>query len=158
MAPNLRALAISLLACIFLMGCSSNEKEDIDPSPKASLASGQCSDEELAGGSAWIAGQLKAFGDSDAKSAYSFASEQFRSGVSLDEFASIISGQYSALLNLESFEIAECVAIDGAFVFQVNIVDKQGERFSMQYLLSLIENQWGVDAATISTGESKPTL
>lgn len=158
MAPHPQALAILLIACLALIGCSSSKKPDSEPSPKASQALGQCSDEELAGGSAWITGQLKAFSNSDAKGAYSFASEQFRSGVSLDEFAAIISGQYSALLNLESFEIVECVAIEGGFVFQVNLVDKQEERFSMQYVLSLIENQWGVDAATISTGESKPTL
>ena len=103
---------------LILVGCSSNpEVED-----KKETLTGECSQEEISGGSAWITGQLNAFSNSDAKAAYAFASEQFRSGVSLDEFASIIAGQYSALLNLETFEIINCVPIEMGFVFQVVVV------------------------------------
>ncbi len=139
---------------LILVGCSSNpEVED-----KKETLTGECSQEEISGGSAWITGQLNAFSNSDAKAAYAFASEQFRSGVSLDEFASIIAGQYSALLNLETFEIINCVPIEMGFVFQVDLTDKEKNLFTVQYVLSLIEGQWGVDAATISQVKAKPSL
>ena len=158
---HLRVKVISpliFLSCLALSGCGSNENPESEPKPKASATTGQCSNEELAGGSAWISGQLKAFSNSDAKSAYSFASKQFRSAVSLEVFAEIISSQYGALQNLASFEIINCSIIEDGFVFQLNLVDKQSESFSMKYLLSFIDNQWGVDAATIAQEVNPPTL
>ncbi|MFM7356533.1 MAG: DUF4864 domain-containing protein [Actinomycetota bacterium] len=143
-----------LLLSLLLSACSSEPAQQ-DESKSQST---QCSQEDISGGAAWITGQLNAFGSDDPKAAYYFASEQFREGVSLDEFASIISGQYSALLSLKSFEIGRCFALEEGYVFQVDLIDNQNKSFTMQYVLSKIDEQWGVDAATIVENKVDPTL
>ena len=143
-----------LLLSLLLSACSSEPDQQDESDSQAS----QCSQEDISGGAAWITGQLNAFGSDDPKAAYNFASEQFRQGVSLDEFASIISGQYSALLSLKGFEIGRCFALDEGYVFQVDLIDNQNKSFTMQYVLSKIDGQWGVDAATIVENKVDPTL
>ena len=143
-----------LLLSLLLSACSSEPDQKEESDSQAS----QCSQEDISGGAAWITGQLNAFGSADPSAAYNFASEQFRQGVSLDEFASIISGQYSALLSLKSFEIGRCFALEEGYVFQVDLIDSQNKSFTMQYVLSKIDGQWGVDAATIVENKVDPTL
>ena len=143
-----------LLLSLLLSACSSEPDQKDESDSQAS----QCSQEDISGGAAWITGQLNAFGSADPSAAYNFASEQFRQGVSLDEFASIISGQYSALLTLKSFEIGRCFALEEGYVFQVDLIDNQNKSFTMQYVLSKIDGQWGVDAATIVENKVDPTL
>ena len=143
-----------LLLSLLLSACSSEPDQQDESDSQAS----QCSQEDISGGAAWITGQLNAFGSAEPSAAYNFASEQFRQGVSLDEFASIISGQYSALLSLKSFEIGRCFALDEGYVFQVDLIDSQNKSFTMQYVLSKIDGQWGVDAATIVENKVDPTL
>ena len=143
-----------LLLSLLLSACSSEPDQKDESDSQAS----QCSQEDISGGAAWITGQLNAFGSAEPSAAYNFASEQFRQGVSLDEFASIISGQYSALLSLKSFEIGRCFALEEGYVFQVDLIDNQIKSFTMQYVLSKIDGQWGVDAATIVENKVDPTL
>ena len=143
-----------ILLSLLLSACSSEPDQQDESDSQAS----QCSQEDISGGAAWITGQLNAFGSADPSAAYNFASEQFRQGVSLDEFASIISGQYSALLSLKGFEIGRCFALDEGYVFQVDLIDSQNKSFTMQYVLSKIDGQWGVDAATIVENKVDPTL
>ena len=143
-----------LLLSLLLSACSSEPDQKDESNSQAS----QCSQEDISGGAAWITGQLNAFGSAEPSAAYNFASEQFRQGVSLDEFASIISGQYSALLSLKSFEIGRCFALEEGYVFQVDLIDNQINSFTMQYVLSKIDGQWGVDAATIVENKVDPTL
>ena len=143
-----------LLLSLLLSACSSEPDQKDESDSQAS----QCSQEDISGGAAWITGQLNAFGSAEPSAAYNFASEQFRQGVSLDEFASIISGQYSALLSLKSFEIGRCFALEEGYVFQVDLIDSQNKSFTMQYVLSKIDGQWGVDAATIVENKVDPTL
>ena len=143
-----------LLLSLLLSACSSEPDQKDESDSQAS----QCSQEDISGGAAWITGQLNAFGSAEPSAAYNFASEQFRQGVSLDEFASIISGQYSALLSLKSFEIGRCFALEEGYVFQVDLIDNQINSFTMQYVLSKIDGQWGVDAATIVENKVDPTL
>ena len=143
-----------LLLSLLLSACSSEPAQQ-DESKSQST---QCSQEDISGGAAWITGQLNAFGSAEPSAAYNFASEQFRQGVSLDEFASIISGQYSALLSLKGFEIGRCFALEEGYVFQVDLIDSQNKSFTMQYVLSKIDGQWGVDAATIVENKVDPTL
>ena len=143
-----------LLLSLLLSACSSEPDQKDESNSQAS----QCSQEDISGGAAWITGQLNAFGSAEPSAAYNFASEQFRQGVSLDEFASIISGQYSALLSLKGFEIGRCFALDEGYVFQVDLIDSQNKSFTMQYVLSKIDGQWGVDAATIVENKVDATL
>ena len=143
-----------ILLSLLLSACSSEPDQQDESDSQAS----QCSQEDISGGAAWITGQLNAFGSAEPSAAYNFASEQFRQGVSLDEFASVISGQYSALLSLKGFEIGRCFALDEGYVFQVDLIDSQNKSFTMQYVLSKIDGQWGVDAATIVENKVDPTL
>lgn len=143
-----------LLLSLLLSACSSEPDREDESNSQVN----QCSQEEIAGGAAWITGQLNAFGSDDPSAAYNFASEQFRQGVSLENFVAIISGQYSALLTLKSFDIGRCVAINEGYVFQVDLIDNKNKSFTMQYVLSKVDGQWGVDAATIVENKIDPTL
>jgi hypothetical protein len=40
----------------------------------------------------------------------------------------------------------------------VDLIDNQNKSFTMQYVLSKIDGQWGVDAATITENQVVPTL
>lgn len=147
------ALALTLL----LMGCSSSatNKQALqeNAAPEAS-----CSQTEIAGGSAWIKGQLAAFGKEDFESAYGFASDSFQSGRSLEDFVAIISGSYGFLLDSRSYSVGECIKDGENFFFDARVTTAAGQEYSMMYALEKTTDAWGVNAATVvaDPGDSEP--
>ncbi len=145
---------ISILIASALLTSCSNSSDESQPSPSKNESLVQptptCSSEEFTGGSDWIKGQLKAFGEAEPEKAYSFASAEFRAANSLQDFAAVIVSQYSMLLDLKDYRIVSCDKNGGLFTFKVQISDNQGSSYSMEYLLSLVEGKWGVDAASVS--------
>ena len=134
-----------------LVGCSNSTKNETTSSSKGSLnqPTATCSTKEIGGGSAWIKGQLKAFGDSSPSVAYSYASEKFRSETSLENFVSVIRNQYSMLLDLKSYEISNCTKSEGYLLFEVSLVDNSDFKYTMRYVLSYVKNRWGVEGAAV---------
>lgn len=165
MVVSLRGLTVLATSLILLTSCSNSQSPSENSasvqSPSASAEtksndsliqpSSECSTSEFEGGSSWIEGQLRAFNESEAKVAYGFASENFRSKTSIEQFVAIISTQYPMLLNLKSFAILNCERTEGFFLYNVQLVDKANQTYSMKYLLSLINKKWGVEAASVSS-------
>ena len=117
-----------------LVGCSNSTRKEETSTSRGSLnqPTATCSTKEIGGGSAWIKGQLKAFGDSSPSVAYSYASEKFRSETSLENFVSVIRNQYSMLLDLKSFEVGQCTKSDSYFLFNVSLIDNSDSKYTMQ--------------------------
>ena len=134
-----------------LVGCSNSTKNETTSSSKGLITqpTPACSATEFGGGSAWIKGQLKAFGDSSPNVAYSYASEKFRSETSLENFISVIRNQYSMLLDLKSYDVGQCTKSEGYFLFEVSLVDKADFKYTMRYVLSYVKERWGVEGAAV---------
>ena len=143
-------LCISVLL-IGLVGCSNSTTKETTSSSKGPITqpTPACSAAESGGGSAWIKGQLKAFGDSSPKVAYSYASEKFRSETSLENFISVIRNQYSMLLDLKSYDVGQCTKSEGYFLFEVSLVDNADFKYTMRYVLSYVNKRWGVEGAAV---------
>lgn len=149
---GLRTVIYALSLALVLSSCSSTKPKKVseNPQPKVTKPIPSCSNEEFTDGSNWIKGQLKAFGDDDPAKAYSYASEGFRKRTNIDMFTVIIVGQYSMLLNIKNYQILSCEKTEGRFLFKGKLEDKDGNKYTMQYMLSLIDNKWGVDGAQVS--------
>jgi hypothetical protein len=142
-----------LIASALLTSCSNTSDESKPTSSKnESLIqpTPTCSSTEFTGGSDWIKGQLKAFGEADPEKAYAFASAEFRAANSLQNFAAVIVSQYTMLLDLKDYQVISCDKNGELFTFKVQLSDNQGSSYSMEYLLSLVDDTWGVDAASVS--------
>ena len=141
-----------LLATFFFATSCSSDIEEPNPMEESSTLDLQnnCDQTYFEEGSRWIKGQLNAFKDPDPKVAYGFASADFRATNSIDQFASIISNQYSMLLDLEKFEVYSCDSSEDYFVFGVRVTGNDGKAYWMEYLLSRIDGAWGVDGASLA--------
>lgn len=140
-----------LATLLFTVGCSSDSEAPTQREEISSLdLKNNCDPTYFDEGSRWIKGQLNAFSETDPKVAYGFASADFRSANSIDQFASIIANQYPMLLDLEKFEIYSCDSSEDYFVFGVKVTGNDGKVYWMEYLLSRIDGAWGVDGATLA--------
>jgi hypothetical protein len=148
---RLKLSSILFSTLIFAVGCSNETEEPTDIEDSSTLElQNNCDPKYFEEGSRWIKGQLNAFSDPDPKVAYGFASADFRATNSIDQFASIITNQYSMLLDLEKFEIYSCDSSEDYFVFGVKVTGNDGKAYWMEYLLSRIDGAWGVDGATLA--------
>jgi len=151
-ATNRFKVFFILLATFFFATSCSSDIEEPNPMEESSTLDLQnnCDQTYFEEGSRWIKGQLNAFKDPDPKVAYGFASADFRATNSIDQFASIISNQYSMLLDLEKFEVYSCDSSEDYFVFGVRVTGNDGKAYWMEYLLSRIDGAWGVDGASLA--------
>jgi len=148
---RLKVFLILLATLFFATSCSSDTEEPTQIEESSTLAlQNNCDQTYFEEGSRWIKGQLNAFKDPDPKVAYGFASADFRATNSIDQFASIISNQYSMLLDLEKFEVYSCDSSEDYFVFGVKVTGNDGKAYWMEYLLSRIDGAWGVDGAALA--------
>ena len=149
----LRAFLSLLIASALVTSCSTTSDESIPaPSKNDSLVqpTPTCSSTEFTGGSDWIKGQLEAFGEADPEKAYAFASAEFKAANSLQDFAAVIVSQYTMLLDLKDYQVVSCEKTGELFTFKVQLSDNQGSSYSMEYVLSLKSDKWGVDGASVS--------
>ena len=149
----MRGLFFLIASSIILSGCSSTDVEAPPQDPKKGSVvqpTPTCSTEEFAGGSDWIVGQLKAFGEEEPEQAYSYASDSFKRANSLEDFASIIVSQYGMLLDLQSYQVISCDKDGDFFSFKVRIIDNQSNAYSMEYVLTLSGDKWGVEGASVT--------
>ena len=153
---RMRFAALAVTITLLLSACSSSDPVAQQPQQPNS-AQPTCSNAEEDQGSAWIKGQLDAFTNEDPETAYSFASESFKAGSSLQQFIAIIVTNYGFLLSTRSYTIGDCIKQGELFLFDVQVTDTAGQKYPMEYTLSKIDNTWGVDAASVTVGEEEPT-
>ena len=149
----MRRIVFLLDSSIILSGCSSKDVEAPSQDPKKGSVvqpTPTCSTEEFVRGSDWIVGQLKAFGEDEPDLAYSYASDSFKRANSLEDFASIIVSQYGMLLDLQSYQVISCDKDGDFFSFKVRIIDNQSNAYSMEYVLTLSGDKWGVEGASVT--------
>jgi hypothetical protein len=110
-----------------------------------------CSIKEKNSGTAWIRGQLDAIRNQDFKKAYEYASDNFKEMFSMSDLMLIIKSDYLILTKLKNFKIISCSKGTQYFTFQLDLSDTGNTKFHMDYVLSLINQKWGVDAAHITS-------
>ena len=148
----MRRTVAFLALIIFVTSCSApSEKSNPNNSNLESIVqpTPTCSNEEFKGGSVWIAGQLAAFGESEPDKAYSYASDEFKRANSLENFAAVIMSQYTMLLDIKDYKILSCEKNGELFLFELRLSDNQSIEYKMEYILSLRNNKWGVDGASV---------
>ncbi len=148
-----RWITVSVAILLLISGCSAASQSQVQTTP----AEPTCTSTQTREGRAWIEGQLKAFGDSDLESAYTFASQSFQARSSFEQFSLIIVSNYGFLLELGSYEVVSCSKRGEFFLFAVEVIDKQGEKYPMEYMLSRQGATWGVDAALVTMSDGQPS-
>lgn len=141
-------LAVTLTAC----GAADNVSTRTNSPEKASqsAASKKCSYDAKISGLRVITSQLNAFKSANLAQAYQYASENFRSRVTLSQFSAIIGNGYPMLFNLKKFSVSTCSPLNDNYLFTVDLEEKGGVKFHLYYLLSDISNHWGVEGVQLT--------
>lgn len=127
---------------LLLAGCGqSNPFED--------LADGACTSALAGEVNNHISGQIDALAENDWELARSFASENFQSNVSLEDFTFIINEQYPMLLENKGYEFNSCNVTNSTITQDVDVTN--GEQvFSLTYSLTVNASTLGVESAVIT--------
>ena len=144
MKPLIATIAMVLL----LSGCSQKAAFE-------KLSDGACTDAQGQLVEAHISAQIDAIAKEDWESAYSFASESFRSLVKLDQFIFVIGSQYEMLIENQGYEYGECGIVNSEVTQQVEVKDEIGLT-NLTYTLSVKELTLGVESVLI--GSADPQL
>ena len=136
-----RIIAAGAIA-LLLAGCAqSNPFED--------LADGACTSALANVVNNHISGQIDALVENDWELARSFASENFQSNVSLEDFTFIINEQYPMLIENTGYEFNDCNVANSTITQEVEVTS--GERvFSLTYSLTVNESTLGVESAVVT--------
>lgn len=98
---------------------------------------------------ATISGQQAAFAEGDFARARSFASDGFRSGVTVDEFQTIIEREYGFLLEDPAIDVEKCAQVERVGEVQVRVASSV-ER-TMIYRLVRERGTWAIDGARVTS-------
>jgi hypothetical protein len=117
--------------------------------PFEDLADGACTSALAGVVDNHISGQIDALAENDWELARSFASENFQSNVSIDDFTFIINEQYPMLIENTGYEFNDCNVADSTITQDVDVTS--GEQvFSLTYLLTVNDSSLGVESAVVS--------
>ena len=138
----MKRIIAACASLLLLVGCSQK-------SALANLADGNCTGAVADLVDKHVSGQIDALADKDWESAYSFASENFQSGVSIEDFTLIIDTQYPMLIENKGYEFSDCTVTDSSITQEVGVTS--GEQvFSLTYSLSVNDSTLGVESAVIT--------
>ena len=127
---------------LLLVGCAQKD-------PFEDLADGACTSALAGVVDNHISGQIDALAKNDWELARSFASDNFQSNVSLEDFTFIISEQYPMLIENKGYEFNECNVADSTITQEVDV--KSGDQvFSITYSLTVNGSTLGVESAVIT--------
>ena len=143
MKPLIATIAMVLL----LSGCSQKAAFE-------ELSDGICTDPQGQLVEAHISAQIDAIAKKEWESAYSFASESFRSLVKLDQFISVIDTQYEMLIENQGYVFSECAIVNSEVTQQVEVKDENGQT-NLTYTLSVKELILGVESVLIGSVDSQ---
>ncbi len=119
-----------------------------ESTPEPSIASQPCEDVMFQRAQGTIRAQQSALAQSDFEAARAFASDGFRSGVSVDQFQSIIEGNYSFLLDDPALSFVDCQRRGDSALIRVEVA---GSPITvMLYGVVLDSEKWFIDAASVA--------
>ena len=144
----MKHLAAAIVLVLVLSGCSQKAAFE-------ELSDGACTDAQGQLVEAHISAQIDAIAKEDWESAYSFASESFRSLVKLDQFIYVIGSQYVMLVENQGYIFSECAIANSEVTQQVEVKDESGLT-NLTYTLSVKELTLGVESVLI--GSADPQL
>ncbi len=101
---------------------------------------------------ATITGQQAAFADADFARARSFASDSFRSYVTVREFEALIEREYGFLLSDPAVEVEKCAQVESVGEVQVRVGGSTPR--TMIYRLVRERGTWAIDGARITSAPS----
>ena len=138
----MRRIIAACTAALLLAGCSQE-------SPLADLTDGACTSALAGVVNNHISGQIDALAENDWELARSFASDNFQSNVSLEDFTFIISEQYPMLIENKGYEFNECNVADSTITQEVDVTSGD-QVFSITYSLTVNGSTLGVESAVIT--------
>ena len=127
---------------LLLVGCAQKD-------PFEDLADGACTSALAGVVDNHISGQIDALAKNDWELARSFASDNFQSNVSLEDFTFIISEQYPMLIENKGYEFNECNVADSTITQEVDVTSGD-QVFSITYSLTVNGSTLGVESAVIT--------
>ena len=126
-----------------------------ESTPEPSIASQPCEDVMFQRAQGTIRAQQSALAQSDFEAARAFASDDFRSGVSVDQFQSIIEGNYSFLLDDPALSFVDCQRRGDSALIRVEVA---GSPITvMLYGVVLESEKWFIDAASVAVSREDVT-
>jgi hypothetical protein len=138
----MRRIIAACTAALLLAGCAQE-------SPLADLTDGACTSALAGVVNNHISGQIDALAENDWELARSFASENFQSNVSLEDFTFIINEQYPMLIENKGYEFNECTVAGNTIKQEVSVLSGEQE-FTLTYLLTVNDSSLGVESAVVS--------
>lgn len=138
----MRRIIAAAVIVLLLAGC-------VQSDPFEDLADGACTNTLAGEVNNHISGQIDALAENDWELARSFASENFQSNVSLEDFAFIINEQYPMLIENKGYEFNECNVADSTITQEVDVTSGD-QVFSITYSLTVNGSTLGVESAVIT--------
>jgi len=138
----MRRIIVAGATVLLLAGCAQSN-------PLADLNDGACSSALAGVVDNHISGQIDALAKNDWELARSFASDNFQSNVSLEDFTFIISEQYPMLIENKGYEFNECNVADSTITQEVDVTSGD-QVFSITYSLTVNGSILGVESAVIT--------
>lgn len=119
-----------------------------EPAPDATNGATPCEDVMFQRAQGTIRAQQSALAKSDFEAARAYASDNFRSGVSIDQFQGIIEGNYSFLLGDPTITFVDCQRRGDSALIRVEIA---GAPVTIMLYGVVLENEsWFIDAASVA--------
>jgi hypothetical protein len=137
----------AIVMVLVLSGCSQKAAFE-------ELSDGACTKAQGQLVEAHISAQIDAIAKEDWESAYTFASESFRSLVKLDQFIFVIGSQYEMLIENQGYEFGECAIVNSEVTQQVEVKDEIGLT-NLTYTLSVKELTLGVESVLIGSTDTQ---
>lgn len=134
-------IIVVCLVALLLAGCSQKP-------PLGDLSDGKCTDAVADQVDKHISGQIDALAAKDWELAYSFASDNFQTNVSVDDFILVITSQYGMLIENKGYKFKECTVAGGSINQEVNVLS-DGQEFSLTYSLTVNDSTLGVESAVV---------
>ena len=143
----MKHLTAAIVMVLMLSGCAQKAAFEELPNGACTNAQGQLVE-------AHISAQIEAIAKEDWESAYSFASESFRSLVELDQFIFVIGSQYEMLIENQGYVFSKCAIVNSEVTQQVEVKDENGQT-NLTYTLSVKELILGVESVLIGSVDSQ---
>lgn len=138
----MRRIIAACTAALLLVGCSQK-------APLADLADGDCTGPQADLVNKHISSQIDALAEKDWQLAYTFASDNFQSNVTVEDFILVIDAQYPMLIENKGYQFNACT-ISGNTITQEVSVTSDEKVFSLSYRLTTNGSTLGVESAVVS--------